>query len=106
MAAAACSMELGDAPTARDAVHHHSRADEVGLIAAEAAGHADNVDGPATSCHRRALRRAVDVGCLSGLQLPGNGSVLAAFTKGNKARNDAGAVRATGISGKVELGTR
>jgi hypothetical protein len=34
MAAAACSMELGDAPTARDAVHH-SRADEVGSIAAE-----------------------------------------------------------------------
>jgi hypothetical protein len=33
-------------------------------------------------------RRAVDVGCLSGLQLPnmpGNGSVVAAFTKGNKA---------------------
>jgi hypothetical protein len=32
--------------------------------------------------------RVVGVGCLSGLQLrnmPGNGSVVAAFTKGNKA---------------------
>jgi hypothetical protein len=54
-------------------------------------------------------RRGVDVGCLSGLQLrnmPGNGSVLPRSPREIKRRNDAGAVRATGISGKVELGTR
>ena len=53
-------------------------------------------------------RRVVDVGCLSGLQLrnmPGNGSVSRS-PREIKRRNDAGAVRATGISGKVELGTR
>jgi hypothetical protein len=41
---AACSMELGDAPSASDAVHH-AGADEIGPRTAEPARNADDADG-------------------------------------------------------------